>query len=707
MSLRDQKFIQFFKEICEQNESIQHMRLHFYHGEFSEHQNVDLKEEVIQFAEFVGKCLTKKSLKTLEVAVQIIPPPNEQSTSDFSAPVVQRIVEVVRASEKYVCVNMSLNQLVLDLELSNNELENLASVLIPKKSLEKLSLTKINSFVGGFLSLSKLLTEGSLKELELSLNVNSFWKKKYVDAERHYDITRGTPAMFQIPKERIYEEAFDATCTKKGAERSQIKTSRDIATETQDIREELAKALDLDVERCKLECSLVDEVSELYHIKVGDIVLPLPVCLHTERVSGFHHLFTALRDPRCRLESLHLNRCLIHRQAEYFACLGHMFLENITLKSLKVENGFPPAEEGEERVEHTLPLLLGLRHNTSLTSCDLGSLENITVSNTFFKIFSHCLSQNGTLRTLNLSRWKFELTLDTETENCAKLFLSQTKLTELVLAECEVNFTGFTSADNIVADVPFFYLKLKQVELLNSSIKMLCLDSLSISFDKMQRILKSRDLLFILRFSSLQELDISDKPALDTNQKQKERIITDETFLSIFRDIKNNFGNSLEVLKMANWKLSLHRTEATADELKNIFTKLEKLTTLSLNNIDIISSGLGTSEPVLLKTVIKHLPQLKKLSILKFKLEEDQAPIIFKALKHKVKVKKSDIILYTKMVKPDGLEKLLQCLEESKTVKFKFDGKDGTLEIFQNRKDTLVVRMRSMKLSNHLKIVNC
>ena len=56
------------------------------------------------------------------------------------------------------------------------------------------------------------------------------------------------------------------------------------------------------------------------------------------------------------------------------------------------------------------------------------------------------------------------------------------------------------------------------------------------------------------------------------------------------------------------------------------------------------------------------------------------------------------------MVKPDGLEKLLQCLEESKTVKFKFDGKDGTLEIFQNRKDTLVVRMRSMKLSKHLKL---
>ena len=49
----------------------------------------------------------------------------------------------------------------------------------------------------------------------------------------------------------------------------------------------------------------------------------------------------------------------------------------------------------------------------------------------------------------------------------------------------------------------------------------------------------------------------------------------------------------------------------------------------------------------------------------------------------------------------DGLEELLQCLEKSKTVKFKYDDKFdkyGTLEIFQDEKKSLMDRMRSIKL---------
>ena len=61
-----------------------------------------------------------------------------------------------------------------------------------------------------------------------------------------------------------------------------------------------------------------------------------------------------------------------------------------------------------------------------------------------------------------------------------------------------------------------------------------------------------------------------------------------------------------------------------------------------------------------------------------------------------MKGRKGGIILYTWLV--DGLEELLQCLEKSKTVKFKYDGKTGTLEIFQDKKESLMDRMRSIKL---------
>ena len=649
--------------------------------------------------------MRKKSLKTLEVEVQIIQPPNGSTTSDFSDPIIQKIVKVLKASEKAgelnEELNISLSELKLDLECSNSELEHLAAVLIPKRSLKKLSLTKINSFVGGFQSLARLLTEGGLTELELSLNVNNYWKKTFKKANLHYEIAIGSPEMFQIPKERIYEEVFDATWSKDDKEKN-VKSipSQDVAKKSQNHLEEILKALGLDEGSCKLENTLVDEVSELYHVNIEGQVLPLPVCNgHKGKVSGFHYLFSALKDPKCGLESIYLNRCLIHRQAEYFSCLGEMFLENKTLRKIKVENTFPPAEEGEPRVEYTVPLVMGLQHNTTLTSLDLGSLENITLSNTVFAVFSHCLSQNRTLRTLNLSRWKFELNLTADTEKCARKFLSNTRLTQLILAESEFTFKGLKTSNNIIADVPLFSMKLKKIVLNNSSINLLCLDSLVISFSNLPTVLRSRDVLNVLNFSALQELDVSDKPALDRNPDQRERTITDEIFINFFKDVQNNFASSLEVLKMANWKLSLKKIDVNAVQLKNIFARLENLKTISLNNVDLYSSAQESAqEPVLLKLMIKNLPQLVKLSLLNCKLLQDQVPTIVRAIKHKVKSKKTEMTLYTKMVTPEGLDELLLCLQGSKSVDYKYDSKDGTLEIFQNIKKPLLVRMRSMKI---------
>ena len=707
--MRDPKFVQFFQEVCKENQSIQYMKLHFYHGEFSKHQdsqfNNFIREEVKQFADFVGKCLRKKSLKTLEVEVQIIQPPKESTTSDFSDPIIQKMVKVLKASEKpgelNEELNISLNELKLDLECSNSELVNLASVLIPKRSVKKLSLTKINSFVGGFQSLARLLTEGGLTELELSLNVNNYWKKKYSAANFHYGIAIGSPEMFQIPKERIYEEVFDATSSMNEKEKIvKCISKEDFVRKSENHLEEIMKALGLDERSCKLESRLVDDVSELYHVNIGGQVFPLPVCNgHNGKVSGFHYLFSALKDSKCRLESIYLNRCLIHRQAEYFSCLGEMFLENKTLREIKVENSFPPAEEGEPRVEYTVPLVLGLQHNTTLTSLDLGSLENITLNNTVFAVFSHCLSHNRTLRTLNLSRWKFELNLTADTERCARTFLANTRLTQLILAECEFTFTGLKTSNNIIADVPLFSMKLKKMVLNNSSINKLCLESLVISFSNLPTVLRSREVLNVLNFSSLQELDVSDKPVLDRNQDQRERTITDEIFINFFKDVQNNFATSLEVLKMANWKLSLQKIDDTAVQLKNLFSKLEKLKTISLNNVDLHSSTQESpQEPVLLKMMIKNLPQLRKLSILNCKLLKDQAPTVVKAIKQKVKSKKTEMTLYTKMMTPEGLDELLQNLQGSKSVDYKYDSKDGTLEIFQNLKKPLLVRMRSMKI---------
>ena len=76
-----------------------------------------------------------------------------------------------------------------------------------------------------------------------------------------------------------------------------------------------------------------------YHLKTDNAVFPLPVCNdHGGAASGFHCVFSALKDARCRLECFHLNRCLLSKQAEYLCCLSEVISANKTLTRLKIDN---------------------------------------------------------------------------------------------------------------------------------------------------------------------------------------------------------------------------------------------------------------------------------------------------------------------------------------------------------------------------------
>ena len=68
------------------------------------------------------------------------------------------------------------------------------------------------------------------------------------------------------------------------------------------------------------------------HLRLGDTLCPLPRCSgHGGRVSGFHYLFQALADKRCRLRSFQLSQSLFQRSAEYLACLGEALAANTSL----------------------------------------------------------------------------------------------------------------------------------------------------------------------------------------------------------------------------------------------------------------------------------------------------------------------------------------------------------------------------------------
>ena len=88
-SLKEDKIIEFFDELKENNTSIETIQLHMFHGEIKQRsdpnyelQNKYFEKEVEEFGENIIKCMTKKNLKSFEVDLQIIRL-NEESNAEF------------------------------------------------------------------------------------------------------------------------------------------------------------------------------------------------------------------------------------------------------------------------------------------------------------------------------------------------------------------------------------------------------------------------------------------------------------------------------------------------------------------------------------------------------------------------------------------------------------------------------------------------
>ena len=301
-------------------------------------------------------------------------------------------------------------------------------------------------------------------DLEISLNMTRYWPSI---AKTIKDV--GSPAMFQFPMHKLGEAVFDRTIKYFDSDSNEIDTE----TSTMKTKMFLAKLNQFLGQKLRLNSE------KFYHTISKDMLLPLPICNgHCGQVSGFHCIFSALKDRKCRLQRFYLNRCLLNRQAEYLCCLGDAILENKTLTQVKIDNILPISSDSDEelKIQFTLPLFMGLCSNSTITDLDFSGFENAVIENISFKIICEALSHNTTLKILNFSGWKFNLDLDQDLEKSAKKFLEKTNIAELVLAECEINFK---MADHlwIGIDIPKLYFFMKTTQLLNQSIQILNLDS--------------------------------------------------------------------------------------------------------------------------------------------------------------------------------------------------------------------------------------
>lgn len=343
-----------------------------------------------------------------------------------------------------------------------------------------------------------------------------------------------------------------------------------------------------------------------------------------------------------------------------------------------------------------MPLFMSLTSNKSITELDLSCLENISVNMTTFKMLSHCLSENKVLKILNLSGWKFELPLNSEAMKCTETLFGNTNITHLLLSEAEfcLNCKDF---DTAFLGIPALYLMLKNLKIVNKNIEVLNLDSILIQVNNV--ILRNSLVVSILRFTNLKELDISEaaKPKFleerDVNYhvqpdfyNSEECLVKDDTLINFFRCLKENFS-SLEVLKMVNWKIKLDNAKSTAVELKKCFKSLPNIKTISLNNVE-------QKEPLFLKSLIKYLPKLEKLSILRAALYEDQVPSLMRALKYKVR-RSQAITLHTKHVMHGGHEELLHRLGRTRALTHQYNSLHGVLDIRPPQHTNLIKRLKS------------
>ena len=682
--LREEKVDNFFQKLLTKNIGIENIKMEFFHGELKSIKDPKFHEyfleEVNHFGHYISMCMRKNGLKSFEVLMQVIKPPEEIKDS-ISNILIEQIVKVFKCKD--AMRKMSLKNLKLDMDLGTDHLEDLVNAVSSVRSLKKLSLFKISSEARGFQSLADLILKGNILELELSLNVTKHWRTVRKSMTEDHNVCVGSPDMFQFSMAKLGEAVFDQTedgitlsdDTRPGLTLSKL---RNIIAEMKNVLSEGDE-------------ELTAEEGDYYYTSKAGVIYPLPLWNgNGRRESGFHHLFTALKDSRCRLQSFHLNHCLLSKEVKYLCSLSEVISSNSTLTRLKIDNMMPDRE-----VQSSMPLFMSLTHNRSITELDLSCLENICVNMTTFKMLSHCLSENKVLRVLNLSGWKFELPLNSEAMTCTETLFGNTNLSHVVLSETEfcLNCKDFNTA---FLGIPAMFLKLRNLTISNKSIEVLNLDSILIQINNVP--LKSSVLVSILRFTSLKELDISEaaKPKFlderDVNyyfqpdfHDSEECLVKDETLVNFFRNLKENFS-SLEVLKMVNWKIKLDNAQTTAIELKKCFKSLQNIKTISLNNVEL-------KEPVFLKSLIKYLPQLEKLSLLRAPLSEDQVPSLMKALKNKVR--RGPITLHTKHVMHGGHEELLLRLGRTRALTYQYNSLHGVLDIKPPQQTNMIKRLKS------------
>ena len=366
---------------------------------------------------------------------------------------------------------------------------------------------------------------------------------------------------------------------------------------------------------------------------------------------------------------------------------------------VKVDNTLPEVSA----VEYSVPLLLPLSSNSCLRELDLSSL-GVTVQPPTMRLLLAALATNSTLRKVNLSRWKFHVEVEGLVA-AVGAWAGGSGLQELVLQNCDVSLhTGASSYK--VSDIPTLYYSLKKIKLVNKSLQVLNIAGLGISAGELH--LRPRAFLNLLSLPALRHLDVSEPPLVAGD----ERVVVDDGQLVAFLQGLGGSMAGLQALRMDNWGLRLETPAETLAKVRPLLQAMQALATLSINNLacEAVAEGGAAGVrsllegPPLLRCLVKHLPRLERLSMMRCEVCPAQVPRLAKALK--TRARGGAVALHTKHAgrcrahpehrEVDGLEQLVSRLEGSREVRCSYSGLTGVLRVEDSRQPGILRRLSTL-----------
>ena len=172
----------------------------------------------------------------------------------------------------------------------------------------------------------------------------------------------------------------------------------------------------------------------------------------------------------------------------------------------------------------------------------------------------------------------------------------------------------------------------------------------------------------------------------------------------------------LQVLRLDNCGFRLSRPVETLTNLKPLLKSMTALATVSVNNMTCVASDLeeGGAARVrdllekhtpLLCSMIKHLPNLERLSMMRYEVCPEQLPRLVRAIKSQVSRRNGVLTLQAKhagrcRVHPDptagdpALTSLISRLERSKRVSCSYSGATGVLRVEAVKSQGILRRVR-------------